>query len=112
MSLRNKTIKDLLDDCDYYKDIYEMPTYIQSWKIDPKFSYNPNKKCWLLEGKRLTYHPKIRKRTMDGIFDYKTNRPLKHIEPFSNYIKDNTVIIMITIIILLLLYSILYNGKL
>jgi hypothetical protein len=81
MTLRNKDIKDIIDECDYYTDHIELQKYIRPWKTDPKFTYNKNKKCRQLNEKRLIFHPRRRQSPFDTVFSYKTNQPLQ----FTNF---------------------------
>lgn len=78
MTLRNRDVKDIIDDCDYYYEHIELPRYIRPWRIDPKFTYNDTKKCRQLNEKRLTYHPRWRESPFDTVFSYKTNQPLQY----------------------------------
>ena len=76
MSLRTEIVSDIINDCDYYKDIIDREEYIPPWSIIPYKTYNISRKCWQLEKKRNIYNPKIRGEKMDAIFDYKINKPL------------------------------------
>ena len=76
--LRNKTVANMVKDCDYYNDKIEYESYIDPWKVKPEFTYNEDKKCRQLEESRFLHQPLTDARTMDNIFYYKKNLPREH----------------------------------
>jgi hypothetical protein len=115
--LRNKTLKNIINDCDFYKDTIEYPGYIKKWHINPPRTFD-NKTCWILEYKRLMNNPKFPGRSADKIFGYKTNKSLGmrrrfNMEPFisNNYVSNTTTIInKLIIIFFVLMVVICYNN--
>ncbi len=106
MSLRNKTLTDIIADCNFYEETIENPSYISSWTNKPAFTYNPTKKCRQLEELRLLYNPIRRENRMDKIFDYKINNPLHSNDGISKYeafSKNNNFCIKIILIIISIL---------
>jgi len=100
MSLTTKTMHEILSDCDYYKDVILRPDYFKQWTIAPASTYNYRKKCRQLEEKRL--FSRFRDRTRDTFFRYKPNRK---IELFGNYKKSDFNFKILTIIIILFLFT-------
>ena len=76
MALRNKTIHNIINNCKYYYDIIERPSYLQPWVLMPSFTYNKKKRCRQLEEKRLIHHPNRRTDSLN-YFNYKNNLPRK-----------------------------------
>jgi len=73
MSLKNKTIKKIINDCDFYNDHIELPHYFNKWTNKPFKSYNDDKqKCWQLQTAKSLNSNK--KRFFDNVYNYKTNR--------------------------------------
>lgn len=75
MSLRNKTINNIVKTCKFYKDTIRLPKYISPWTTVPAFTYN-NKRCRELEEKSLAFHPVSNATRIDNIYNYKTSEPL------------------------------------
>lgn len=73
MSLRNRTINNIIKTNKYYTDTIEYPEYIQPWTIVPAFTYIKDRQ---LEEKSLTYNPVYAGKRVDNIYNYKTNEPL------------------------------------
>ena len=104
MSLRNKVLADIINDCEYYEDEFERPRYINNWRVIPAFAYNNDKKCRDLEALRLTYHPIVRTTLDNNIFNYRTNNPrrkngITKYEAFSkNYNNLEDILLMVSIL--------------
>lgn len=108
MSLRNKVLADIINDCEYYSDEIERPRYINRWKSIPAFAFHAEKKCRDLESLRLTYHPKVRTTMENNIFNYRTNNPrmrngITKYEAFSEKMD-----ILRTFLLFLLIVAIIY----
>ncbi len=76
MSLRNKTINNIVKTCKFYKDTIRLPKYIRPWTIVPAFTYNKDKRCRQLEERSLAFHPISNATRVDNIYNYKNNEPL------------------------------------
>jgi len=108
--LRNKTIKNIIDDCDYYKNIIGAQTYFRPWIINPKKIYdNSGKKCWQLEEQKLRNDNNFIFNLSNNIFNYKNTITRKNrfakkgITEYFNYSNKyykKTIIILILILIL------------
>ena len=76
MSLKPEQINDLVRQCKYYKNKIRLPKYIRPWIDRPRYTYNLEKKCRQLREEKSVYHPLFRTNDTDGIYSYKTNKPL------------------------------------
>jgi hypothetical protein len=108
MVLTNYDTAAIIKSCKLYKDHHERPNYINSWGINPRQTYNLEKRCRKLRSLNALHTPEYRGLSIDTPFNYRNIKPRRsrrilRLEPFTT--TNNSGFLLILIILFILVCS-------